>query len=161
MASFSAPSTKPLPSHNFVVHVGITPIPFSRISSLEIGVETEALSEGGENRFVHSLARPVAAEKSLVMERGVNCGLAGAVASSTAASLRVGAVYNFLIICVLDQGGAPKKMYVANHAILKKRRFSDLNAMSGEVFVETLEFIYRDMTEVPDAAGLFSLLTGA
>jgi hypothetical protein len=45
---------------------------------------------------------------------------------------------------------------VATHAILKKRRLSDLDAMSGEVFVESLEFVYHDLTEVPGIGIAFS-----
>lgn len=154
---FSNISAKPMVSHNFVVFVGVTPISFSKASSIEVSIETEALVEGGENRYVHSLSKPASAEKTLTFERGADSGQGESVPMSTAnVDLRVGSVFKFIVILVLDQWGLPKKMYVATHVILKKRRFSDLNAMSGEVFVESLEFIYRDLTEVPDADGLFN-----
>jgi phage tail-like protein len=154
---FAWQSSKPLPSHNFVVFVGVMPIPFSKVSAIEVGIETEALMEGGENRYVHSLSKPVGAEKTLVLERGADSGLAGSVLMTAASTaLRVGSIYNQIVICVLDQWGLPKKMYVASHVILKKRRLSDLNAMSGEVFVESMEFVYRTLTEVPGVNVLFS-----
>jgi phage tail-like protein len=135
------------------------PIPFSKVSSIEVAIETEALAEGGENRYVHSLSKPVGAEKSLVLERGADSGLLGAV-TMTAANmfLSVGSIFEFIIISVLDQRGLPKKLYVAHHAILKKRRCSDLNAMSGEVFIESLEFVYRELTEVPGVNIFFGLM---
>ncbi|MCL2055589.1 MAG: phage tail protein [Oscillospiraceae bacterium] len=154
---FSWQSSQPLLSHNFVVFVGVMPIPFSKVSSVEVSIETEALAEGGENRFVHSMSKPVTAEKTLVLERGADSGLVGSVLMTLAnTALRVGSVYDYIAIAVLDQWGLPKKLYTATHCILKRRRFSDLNAMSGEVFIETLEFIYRDMTEVPGVNAAFS-----
>jgi len=159
---FSYQSSKPVPSHNFVVIIGVMPIPFSKVSSIEISIETEALMEGGENRFVHSLSKPATTEKTLVLERGVDSGLLGAVLSTVATTtLRVGAVFSFIVISVLDQWGLPKKMYAATDAILKKRHFSELSAMSGEVFVESLEFVYKDMTEIPGVNILFSGIEAA
>lgn len=149
--------SKPVPAHNFMVFIGVMPIPFSKVSSIEIGIETEALAEGGENRFVHSLSKPVSTEKTLVLERGVDSGLAGSVLNTAAnTALRVGSCFNFIIISVLDQMRTPKKLYVATNAILKKRRVSDLNAMSGEVFIESLEFVYKDLTEVPGVNAMFT-----
>jgi len=133
------------------------PLPFSKVSSIEVGIETEALMEGGENRYVHSLSKPVQSEKTLILERGADSGLVGSVLMTAASmALRVGSIYDHIVISVLDQWGLPKKLYAANHAILKKRRFSDLNALSGEVFIESLEFVYRDLTEIPGANILFS-----
>ena len=154
---FSWQSSKPLLSHNFVVIIGVMPIPFSKVSSIEVGIETETLAEGGENRFVHSLSKPITAEKTLTLERGADAELLGAVLMTLANSaLRVGSYYKSIIISVLDQNGLPKKMYVATDTIIKKRRFSDLNAMSGEVFVESLEIVYQDLTEIPGIGILFA-----
>jgi phage tail-like protein len=159
---FSWQSSKPLLSHNFVVFVGVMPIPFSKVSSIEVSIDTEPLMEGGENRYVQSLSKPVSAEKTLVLERGAESGLVGAVLLTLAnTALRVGSIYKFIVISVLDQWGLPKKMYVATHAILKRRRLSDLDAMSGEVFVESLEFVYRDLTEVPGVGIAFSGMEAA
>lgn len=147
----------PLPSHNFFAFIGIMKIPFSKISSVEIGIDTEALAEGGENRFVHTLSKPASAEKTLVMERGVDSGLVGAVLSTIATTvLRVGSCFDHILIAVMDQSGMPKKAYSAGGVVLKKRSFTDLNAMSGEVFVERLEFVYRDLTEIPGVNILFA-----
>ena len=127
-------------SHNFVVHIGGMQIAFSKVSSIEISMETEVLIEGGENYFVHSLSKPPSAEKTLRFERGV---------TGSTDCLWVGASYKSIMIMVLDQKRKIRKIYIAYNAILKKRSFSDLNAMSGEVFVESLEFIYGYLTEVP------------
>jgi phage tail-like protein len=157
---FSWQHSKPLPSHNFVVHIGVMPIPFSKVSSLEISIETEALMEGGENRYVRTLIKPVSAEKTMVMEKGVvNAGIAqNALMTAANTFLRVGSDYMCIPIIVLDQLGLPKKMYLALNCILKKRRLSELNAMSGEVLIESLEFIYEDLTEVPGVNVMFSAI---
>lgn len=153
---FSWQSSRPMLSHNFVVIIDALPIPFSKVSSIEVGIDTEPLAEGGENRFVHSLSKPVGFEKTLIFERGVDTDSDSVAVSSANALLRVGSVFKLITICVLDQWGLPKKMYAATHAILKKRRLSDLNALGGEVFVESLEFIYRDITEIPGVSSIFT-----
>jgi phage tail-like protein len=133
------------------------PIPFNKISSLEVSIETEALAEGGQNGYVHSLSKPSETEKTLIMERGADSGLAGSALTGAASmALRTGSIFELIIICVLDNWGLPKKLYAVRHAVLKKRRFSDLDAMSGEVFFESLEFAYRELTEVPGVAAMFA-----
>lgn len=149
----------PLPSYNFFVFIGAAKMPFSKISSIEIGVETEPLAEGGESRYVHSLSKPCSAEKTLVMERGSAAGeLSTAMDLGGGALLRAGSFYKIIIIAVLDQAGAIKKVYLITDAILKKRSFSPLDAMSGELFSESLEFAYKDMTEIPAASLLFKAI---
>jgi phage tail-like protein len=143
-------SSQPLLSHNFVVFLGLVKISFSKVSSIEVSIETEVLKEGGENQFVHSLSKPATTEKTLVLERGT--GGFSMLMTLASMTIQVGHVYDQIIIFVLDQWGMPKKLYLCKHAILKKRAFSDLDAMSGEVFVERLEFVYRYMTEIPGIA---------
>lgn len=133
----------PLPSHNFIVEIASKSTPFSKVQSIEIGVETEPLVEGGENRFVHSLSKQNSTEKTLILERIV-------LSDDMDTSLQVGRVYDTMTIIVLDQHRCRKKTYMARFVILKKRSLSSgLNAMAGEVLIETMEFIYREMTEVP------------
>lgn len=156
MSIFTLSTARALPSHRFMVFIGIMMIPFNKVSSIEVGIDTEVLMEGGENHFVHSLSKPASAEKSLVLERGVASDALGAALSTVAnAFLRVGSKFSSIGISVLDQNGMPKKLYFATGAILKKRRFSDLDAMSGQVFVESLEFSYQSLTEVPGVGILF------
>ena len=154
---FSWQHSKPLPAHNFFVLIGILPVPFSKVSSVEISLETEALMEGGENRYVRSLMKPVSAEKTLVLEKGVVDGGIGQNMLMNIANmfLRVGSDFKCIEIMVLDHLGLPKKMYIATGCILKKRRLSELNAMSGEVLIESIEFVYEDLTEVPGVNILF------
>lgn len=157
MAFYQYAKSRPLPSHNFLVFIGLMPLSFSKVSSIEISIETEALAEGGENRFVHSLSKPVSSEKALVLEKGVASGLADSAVSLAAnTALRVGSYFDFIILAVLDQGGMPKKLFVINDAILRKRSFSDLDAINGQVLIESLEFVYEDLTEVPGVGLLFA-----
>lgn len=148
-------SSKPVPSHNFLVFIGVSPISFSKVSSIEVEIETEALAEGGMNGCVHSLSKPASSERKLIFERGVASG--GLSNTAVLTSLRVGSFYKFIIVSVLNQNGLPKKTYMATDAVLKKRRLSDLDAMSGGMFVESLEFAYKNLTEVPGADFLAGL----
>ena len=155
MALMMHRSSKPMPSYNFLVFIGTSPISFSKVSSIEVEIETEALAEGGVNGSVHSLSKPASSEKKLIFERGVASGESSNKAVS--ASLRVGSFHKFIIVSVLNQDGLPKKTYMATDAVLKKRRLSDLDAMSGGVFVESLEFAYKNLTEVPAVSSLTGL----
>ena len=135
-------NTLPLPSHNFIVEIAMMKVPFSKIQGIEMALDTEALIEGGENRYVHSLTKPGNTEKILLMERVVMQN------STTQLPLRVGNIFPTIVIFVLDQNRQRRKMYTASYVVLKKRSFSELDAMGGDVFVENLEFIYRELTEV-------------
>jgi len=154
MLQFTSISNPVIPSYNFVVHVGKLAIPFSKISSIEFGIHTEPLVEGGENRFVHSLASPPSGEKILVMERGVDLSERSKfnpiVMTDARKALRVGMKHNYITIGVMDQNGKVQKMYGASFVIVKNKKLSELNALTGEVFIESIEFIYKDMTELPN-----------
>ena len=144
MLSVPSRNTDWLPSYNFQVQIGTDIISFSKISSIEMTIETEALMEGGESRYSHTLYKPPSVEKTLHMERGV--------ASTTVLEkrLRVGAIFGVLHIFVCDAQRKPKKAYEVRQVVLKKRSFTDLDAMSDEVFVERLELAYNEITDVTD-----------
>ena len=157
MAFYQYTSSKPMPAFNFLVFVGPLPLSFSKVSSIEIAIETQALAEGGENRYVHSLSAPISSEKVIVLEKGVPAGVIDSAVGLLADTvLRVGATFEVIIVTVLDQNGMPKKLFAINGAILRKRSFSELNAISGSVLIETLEFVYEDLTEVPGVSLLFA-----
>jgi phage tail-like protein len=132
-----------LPAYNFEVKLDNLQLSFSKIQSIEIGIETEVLMEGGENRFVYSLVKPDSAEKVLIMERGV----LSKAESSKKEALRVGTVFTHMVITVLGHDRQSKKMYTASKVLLKKRSLSEFNALNGEVLIESLEFVYRELTE--------------
>lgn len=140
----SSKSTQPVSSYNFMVYLDMFKIPFYKISSIESGIETEPLIEGGKNFYPHSLRVPIQSEKTLKMERGV-------ITSATSmASFDLGTTYKFIIIGVRDGSRSIKKIYAAETATLKSKSLSPLDASTGQVFVETLEFIYQDLIVVPD-----------
>jgi phage tail-like protein len=141
MSNLTSRGTDWLTSHNFEVVIGSVSIPFSKVSSIEVGIETEVLSEGGENRYAHTLFKPPSNEKVLQLERGV---ASDAVARGL---LRVGAIFETLLIYVYDRQRKPKRIYTVYQAQLRKQSFNDLNAMNGEIFLERLEFVYRELAD--------------
>lgn len=150
--------SRPVTSHNFCVFVDALRVGFSKISSIEIGIETEPLSEGGENGFVRSLTKPCSAEKVLVMERGVCTSSASMPENFIRMALfSVGSHFALVIVMAMDQQGLPRSIYAARNCVLRKRRFSDLDAMSNTVLIESLEFVYETLTEVPGVDLLNSL----
>jgi len=141
MPNLTSRGTDWLTSHNFEVVIGSTSIPFSKVSSIEISIETEAFSEGGESRYTHTLFKPPSNEKVLQLERGV------APTAVARQLLRVGAIFETLLVYVYDRQRKPMRIYTVYQAQLKKQSFTDLNAMNGEIFVERLEFVYRELED--------------
>jgi len=141
MSNLASRGADPLTTFNFEVVIGGVSIPFTKVSSIEMTIETETLTEGGEGRFTHALLKAPSAEKVLQLERGV---APQAVASDL---LRVGMMFDMMLIYVHDKQRRPMRIYMVHQAQLKKQSFSDLDASSGKVFVERLEFIYREMID--------------
>ena len=68
----SAQSTSvwPLPKFHFQVKWDDTEVAFQEVSGLEAEIEVEPVTEGGENRLIHSLPKPVR-HPNLVPKRGM------------------------------------------------------------------------------------------
>ena len=115
-------------------------IRFREVSGLSMELETETLSEGGENRFTHKL--PVRASYGdLSLKRGK-------MADSAVITWIREAVQNFDIqpttvwVKLLNDRHEPLETYTFVNAWPKKWSISDFNAESSEYVVETLDLVY-------------------
>ncbi|MCC5905106.1 MAG: phage tail protein [Balneolaceae bacterium] len=114
---------------------------FQSVSGLSAEMETEAVKEGGENRFTHQL--PVRASYTdLVMKRGLakDSDLIDWF-RDTFESMIIQPVT--IDISLLNEEHEPLVSWNIVHAWPKKWSLSDLDAEQNAIAIETLELHYR------------------
>lgn len=136
-----------LSAYNFIVYFNyVTKVGFSKISSIERSVATEAFVEGGVNDGVHSLYTPLTEEKTIIFERGI-------ILDSThftPAAMTVGVGQRLcenVIIAVLGPDRKARKVYSLDGCVFKKWVISDMDALSDQVLIERFEMVYERMEE--------------
>jgi phage tail-like protein len=114
---------------------------FQSVSGLSAEMETEAVKEGGENRFTHQL--PVRASYTdLVLKRGL-------AKDSNLIDWFRDTLENLIIqpvtvdISLLNEEHEPLVSWNIVHAWPKKWSLSDLDAEQNAIAIETLELHYR------------------
>jgi len=120
-------------------------IAFQEVSGLSVDVETEALVEGGENRFTHQLPTKTR-YADLTLKRGVppvNSGLFNWAKQSI--DLFWFQPIN-LTVSLLNEQHQPMANWHIVNAIPKRWEYSSLNAEQGSILVETLILSYQYFT---------------
>ncbi len=114
---------------------------FQSVSGLTVEYDIESYKEGGENRFEHKL--PGRTKYSdLVLKRGL-------LTNSDVINwcLRAFRDREFepanVTVSLLNEKGAPLKVWSVVHAWPRKWSVSDFNSTDNNVVVETLELSYR------------------
>lgn len=114
---------------------------FQSVSGLSVDLETEEISEGGENRFKHKL--PVRAKyPNLVLKRGL-------LVNSEFIQWCRDALENFvfspvdIMISLLDENHESLISWNVVHAYPVKWNVVDFNAEESKVVVETIELAYN------------------
>lgn len=114
---------------------------FQSVSGLSVEYETENVTEGGENRFVHEL--PVRTKyNTLVLKRGM-------LVDSEVQKWCLKAFENRefeptdLQVTLLNENSEPLKTWKVARAWPKKWTVSDFNAEENGLVIETLELSYR------------------
>ena len=114
---------------------------FQSVSGLSVDLETEEISEGGENRFKHKL--PVRSKyPNLVLKRGI-------VVNSEIIKWIRDALEDFIfsptdiIISLLDENHEPLVSWNVIHAYPVKWSVVDFNAEESKIVIETIELAYN------------------
>ncbi len=114
---------------------------FQSVSGLSVEYETETVTEGGENRFVHEL--PVRTKYStLVLKRGMLVG-SDVVKWCLDAFEKRQFVPTDLQVLLLNENSEPLKVWKLARAWPKKWSVSDFNAEENALVIETLELSYH------------------
>ncbi len=120
---------------------------FQDVSGLTFDIETEALKEGGENRFEYKLPKR-AKYPNLVLKRGLltNMVLLDWINSAMNTFFTV-VVYDFkpadILITLLDEAGQPAAIWNVVQAYPVKCSISDFKSSENSIVVETIELAYQ------------------
>lgn len=114
---------------------------FQSVSGLTVDIETEQITEGGENRFKHKV--PVRTKyPNLVLKRGL-------LVDSEIIDWCKNALENFdfqptdLIVKLLNEKHEPLMSWNVVHAYPVKWSISDFHAEENKLVIETLELTYN------------------
>jgi len=129
---------------------------FQEVSGIEARWETEEVTEGGENRFVHRLPRP-ARYADLVLKRGVvtrDSFFAEWVGQTVGSGLALPIIPQNLLVTLLDEDGWPVVAWAFVNAWPLKWVTAPLDSMASQVLTESMEFQYNYFERLTLGGGL-------
>lgn len=146
-------STMPLSGYHFSVIFELLPqfsidTKFQSVSGLKATVETEAISEGGQNQYKINLPKRTTHE-NLVLKRGLTKELSGLRMWTTKALNDF--VYHpaNLVISLLNEKHNPVKVWYVSQAIPTGLETSSFNAEQNSLVIETFTLKYQFFKEIP------------
>lgn len=141
----SDPREKLVPGHSFLVTIGPLVISFAKVSNIMAQIEYDAVVEGGNNDYPHLFKKAKTKPDTLILEKGVRTR-----ATDLAFDLLLEGVQVELgTILLLKDGIDLQKAFYFKKGIIVKRQFSNLDAMSNELLIETLEIAHTGLVEIP------------
>lgn len=118
---------------------------FQEVSGISVEYDTEPVTEGGENRFVHKL--PVRTKyPNLVLKRGLVTTLSPLsewCATTFESNFGTPVELKNVAVVLMDESGMPLVSWSFTNAWPVKMQVSDLQAMENKIVVETLELSYQ------------------
>lgn len=135
----------PYANFDFIVEIDGNQVGgFSEVTGLQVETEVEETREGGVNHYLHKLAK-ITKYRNLVLKRGITDAtqlwswhqqvVAGKVDRKT------------LSVVLRDSKQVEKWRWIFSDAFPIKWSSTDLNAASGSVAVESVEFAHQGMTK--------------
>lgn len=121
---------------------------FQSVTGLKVTMETESYTEGGQNRFKHSLPLR-SGYQDLVLKRGLTSDMSGLSMWCTQALEDFIFYPANLIVTLLNENGNPVKVWYVSHAIPLSYEFSDFNAEENKIVIETITLRYNFFKEIP------------
>lgn len=141
----SDPREKLVPGHSFLVTIGPLVLSFAKVSNMMAQIEYDAVVEGGNNDYPHLFKKAKTKPDTLILEKGVRTR-----ATDLAFDLLLEGVQVELgTILLLKNGIDLQKVFYFKKGIIVKRQFSNLDAMSNELLIETLEIAHTGLVELP------------
>jgi phage tail-like protein len=120
---------------------------FSEVSGLESSIDVESVVEGGENRFVHQLPKPVK-HGNLKLKRGLtdkNSALVKWCKDVIEGDFSKKIEPKNLIIDLLDEEHDPVASWTVGNAYPVKWSVGNFDAMKNELALETIELAYTTL----------------
>lgn len=134
-----------LPGRNFLVTIGHDIFSFSKVSNLVAQVEYEVVHEGGNNEYPLLFPKQRTNPDTLTLEKGVREWIADPAFNL----LREGMQVEQGTILLLKDNLLPGRAFFFKKGLITKRAFSELDAMRGELLIETLEIAHSGLIEIP------------
>ena len=139
----------PLPVvFHFSVKLGNSEISFSEVSGLETTIETKEVHSGGDNSTVYYLPDKIKYSE-LVLKRAVlkdsDPFFRWCISSMNSMTNAFKITPKPIEVSLLNAENEPLATWTFNNAYPVKWIFSTLDAMKGEVMIETLSFKYQNM----------------
>lgn len=133
------------------IDAGATPLridgTFQEVSGITTDLETEALAEGGENRFVHALPKGVK-HGNLSLKRGIapmTSPLVNWTKQTLEGDFSVPVQPLTVTISLLDGEGSPLRAWRFVNAWPVKWEVAAFEAAKGEIAIEKLELAYSSV----------------
>ena len=121
---------------------------FQEVGGLEAEIELETVVEGGENRFVHRLPKPVK-HPNLTLKRGIASNSSQLVAWCKAVLENDFAqviVPRGIVVSLRDAAGQPLRSWSVGNAWPVKWHVDGFGAMKNEIAIESMELAYNTLT---------------
>lgn len=142
-------SLYPLLNFRFAVAIDdMADAAFSEVTGLDADLATETVEEGGENRFSHILPTRVG-HGNLVLKRGIldsSTGLFRWCRDTMEQGLAKTLTPKTINVSLLDMADQPTLSWKVLDCWPVKMQVSPLEAKTGDVAIETLEFAYSSLT---------------
>ena len=142
----------PLPAFYFRVKFATTgdsaDTAFQEVSGIGGQIDTEEITEGGENRFVHRLPKAVK-DSNLVLKRGIadiNSELVKWCLKVFSQGLDTAIAPMTIMVELLDSEGQPARSWSFVNAWPVSWQVDAFSASKNEVAIEKLEFSYQYMS---------------
>lgn len=128
------------------VYFGGTQINFSKVSNVEMTVETEPFAEGGLNDYIHVLTKPLTQGGKLTLEKGL---MAEDAVTAVMTSLQVGTRLNLPVTITLyhntAEGLKPVRSWGFEDGVVTGWRLAELDGLGSQISVETLEITHAGL----------------
>lgn len=139
------PREKLVPGHSFLVTMGPLILSFSKVSNITAQIEYDAVVEGGNNDYPHLFKKSKTKPDTLILEKGVRTRFT----DLSFELLLEGLTVELGTILVMKNGIDLQKVFYFKKGLIVKRQFSNLDAMSNELLIETLEIAHTGLVEIP------------
>jgi phage tail-like protein len=129
---------------------------FQEVSGIEAKFNTEDVTEGGENRFVHRLPKP-ASYSNLVLKRGivaVDSFFVEWVGQTVGSGLSLPILPQNILVTLLNEEGNPLIAWGFVNAWPIRSQIAPLNASDNKVLIETMELSYNYFDRVNLGGGV-------
>ncbi|MFI3312691.1 MAG: phage tail protein, partial [Eubacteriales bacterium] len=125
------------------VYFGATQINFSKVTNVEMTVETDQISEGGLNGYVHVLTKSLGQGGKLTMEKGL---VAEDSMNQIMTKLSVGTRLNLPVTITLyhttNEGLKPVRAWGFEDGMVSAWRLGELDGLGSQLCIETLEITH-------------------